>query len=132
MSTPALTRLSELPITKDQARTALVSIRLGLAAATWVAPRVTARLFGVDPVANPASPYLLRLFGTRDAWLAVEVLSAESPEALLASHVAIDVADTGAALMALGGGHLPKRAAVSAGVVAAVASVLGLIASQED
>ena len=130
-SSSPLAVLSELPLTKDQARTALVSLRLGLAAATWLAPRTTLRVFGIDPVLNPAAPFLLRLFGTRDAWLAVEVLAADDPDPILRSHVAVDVADAGAALMASGGRQMPRRAAFAAALVAGTAAVLGYLASED-
>lgn len=121
-----------LGITKGQARNALVGLRLTLAAGTWVAPNLVQRVFGLDPQDNPAAPYLLRLFGTRDGWMAVEVLSAGDQDAVLQSQIAVDVADAGAALIALGRPGMPKRAAVLAAAVAGAAAVLGFIASAED
>src|SRR3954454_11390530 len=56
-------------IPRNQVRLALVSLRFGLATGSWLAPRWTGRLFGLEPNINPVSPYLARLFGARAAWL---------------------------------------------------------------
>jgi hypothetical protein len=52
-------------------RTFLLGIRAALAASALIAPRLSARLFGIDPVQQPAVPYLTRLFGGRNAVLAL-------------------------------------------------------------
>jgi hypothetical protein len=45
--------------------------RFGLGAASLILPRFTARLPQMDPDANPASSFLMRLFGARDIFLGV-------------------------------------------------------------
>lgn len=112
---------------KDQARTALLAGRIGIAASTWLVPGLVGRLVGASPARNPGAPYLARLFGTRDAWLAVEVLRADGAErdALLAGHVWIDAADAVAALVALRRRSLPVPGALVAAGTAAFAVALG-------
>src|SRR3954447_5943920 len=54
-------------IPRNQVRLALVSLRFGLATGSWLVPRWTSRLFGLQPDINPVSPYLARLSGARAA-----------------------------------------------------------------
>ena len=39
---------------------------MAIGTGSWVAPRLSGRLFGLDAVANPQLPYIGRLFGVRD------------------------------------------------------------------
>ena len=131
-SAPA--RLPGLSITPDQARTALVSLRLGIAAGSLAAPKLTGRLFGIDAEANPAAPYLARLFGVRDGWLAVEVLAAdrEQGKRLLRRGVWIDATDVLSAIAAGARKQLPAGAAVMVGGTAALAAALGVVAGRDE
>ena len=103
----------------------LVGLRAALAAGSWIAPDTFQKLFGIDPLLNPAGPYLLRLFGARDGYLAYDVLTSEDPYETARRHVVIDGLDTAAALLALAKGSLPARAALSAAGIAGLATWIG-------
>ena len=49
----------------------LVATRAAIGAAAWLMPRLSGRLFGLDPDANPQAAYLGRLFGVRDVALGI-------------------------------------------------------------
>ena len=46
---------------------------MAIGTGSWVAPRLSGRLFGLDAVANPQLPYIGRLFGVRDVALGAGV-----------------------------------------------------------
>lgn len=50
----------------EQTVQGLIGARTAIGGGSWLAPRLTGRLFGLDPDANPQAPYLARLFGARD------------------------------------------------------------------
>ncbi len=115
------------------ARRTLAGIRAGLGIGALVAPRVVGKLFGIDVDANPAVPYLARLFGARELYMASPFLMPApglDEQELAARAVPVDAADALAALAAGVKGYLPLRAALMAGGTAAVATYLGSLASQ--
>jgi hypothetical protein len=88
------------------------------------APGPFLRALGVDADRQPASPYLLRLFAVRNAFLAAHLCAA--PPAAVPSQAWVDLADAAAAALALRRGQLTARRAalaVPAGVVAAALAV---------
>ena len=116
------------------ARTTLAGIRAGLGIGALLAPRVTGKLFGIDVDANPAAPYLARLFGARELYMASPFLMPApglDEQELASRAVPVDAADTVAALAAGLSGYLPWRAALTAGVTAGVATWLGMVGSRE-
>jgi hypothetical protein len=115
---------------RTSAINALVGIRLGIGAASWATPRVAGKLFGLDSAANPQAPYLARLFGVRDAALAIGVLSSdgEARRQWLVTGVACDVADALAGVAGGRGGYLPKLTAVLVTGTAVTAAALGAAA----
>lgn len=104
--------------------TAGLCLRGALGAAAYLSPGRTGRALGVDPVANPASPYLARVFGVRDVALAVLTATASGParRRLVLACAAIDTADTASALLSGRAGHLDRRA--TAGLVAVAVAAL--------
>lgn len=117
------------------ARRTLAQIRLAVGIGALVAPRLTGKAFGIDAAVNPAAPYLARLFGAREIFMAAPFLMPAPglDESELASRaVPVDAADTVAALAAGVRGYLPWRAALPAGLIAAAATYLGSIAAQND
>jgi len=56
------------------ARRTLAQARLAVGAAALVAPRLLSRAMGIDPDANPATPYLTRMFGVRELFMAAPFL----------------------------------------------------------
>lgn len=117
------------------ARRTLAQIRLAIGIGALVAPRLTGKAFGIDAAVNPAAPYLARLFGAREIFMAAPFLMPAPglDEAELASRaVPVDAADTVAAIAAGLRGYLPWRAALPAGLTAAAATYLGSVAAQND
>jgi hypothetical protein len=112
----------------------LVGLRGAIGVGAWLAPRSSGRLFGLDPDANPQSPYLGRLFGARDAALAfgLSTSSGSQRSKWLRIGIACDLADAGAGLLAGRRGELPTRAAVLVTATALVAAALGVAALQGD
>jgi hypothetical protein len=112
----------------------LVGLRGAIGVGAWVAPSFSGRLFGLDPDANPQSPYLGRLFGARDAALAFGLSTSSGNQRLqwLRIGIACDLADAGAGVLAGRRGELPARAAVLVTATALVAAALGIAASQGE
>jgi hypothetical protein len=99
---------------REQAIRNLIFGRLAIGASAWTAPRLAARLFGLDVDGNPQAPYLGRLFGVRDAALSVGALTSEGDAQLqwLRAGLACDVADALAGVAGWRGGYLSAPAAV--------------------
>jgi hypothetical protein len=118
----------------EQIVNALVGLRAAVGAGAWLAPRLSARLFGLDPANNPQAPYLGRLFGVRDVALAVGTSSSSGSERAqwLRLGVACDVADALAGLAAGRRGELPKGATFLVTTTAVVAAALGVAALQDQ
>jgi hypothetical protein len=112
----------------------LVGLRGAIGVGAWVAPSFSGRLFGLDPDANPQSPYLGRLFGARDAALAFGLSTSSGNQRLqwLRIGIACDLADAGAGVLAGRRGELPARAAVLVTATALVAAALGIAASRVE
>jgi hypothetical protein len=114
---------------RDTALKTLAGLRFAIGATTWAAPS-SAKLFGLDPAANPQAPYLGRLFGIRDVALAVGPLRAKkkAQDNWIEMGILCDAADTAAALLGGGKGYLSPTttAMVAAPAIAGVA--LGVIA----
>jgi hypothetical protein len=105
----------------------LAGLRLAVGAASWGAPRVAGKLFGLDAAANPQSPYLARLFGIRDIALAWGTLSSEgeTQRQWLVAGLACDLADAAAGIAGGRGGYLPRVTSALVSATALSAAVLG-------
>jgi uncharacterized membrane protein YfcA len=117
------------------ARRTLAQVRLAIGVGAIVAPRVTGKLFGIDADANPAAPYLARIFGAREVYMATPFLMPAPglDEAELASRaVPVDALDSAAALVAGLRGYLPWRAAIPAAAAGALGTWLGSQAAQNE
>ena len=115
------------------ARRTIASIRAAVGVGALLAPRLTAHAFGIDADANPAAPYLTRLFGARELYLASPFLMPApglDEQELASRAIPVDACDTVAALAAGFKGYLPWRAAVPATVVAALGTYLGTQAAR--
>lgn len=125
----------ETVITPAQARTTLVGLRTGLGVGALLAPRLTGKLFGISVDENPAAVYLARLFGARELFMAAPFYMEDAEELqafALQAGVAVDGADVVAATAACVRRNLPVRAATMAGLAAAAAVALGILAQQDD
>lgn len=110
------------------ARKTLAGIRAALGVSALLAPRITGKVFGIDVADNPAAPYLARLFGARELYMASPFLMPApglDEQELAQRAVPVDGADTFAALAAGLKGYLPWRAALPAAAIAGVATWLG-------
>jgi hypothetical protein len=118
----------------DQAVQMLVGLRGAVGAGAWLAPRLSGRAFGLDPVSNPQAPYLGRLFGVRDVALAVGLSNSSGSERAqwLRLGIACDLADAVAGLLAGRRGELPKLATVLVTATALSAAALGAAALQDQ
>lgn len=117
------------------ARRTLAQVRLAIGVGALVAPRLTGRLFGIDARDNPAAPYLARLFGARELFMAAPFLmpAPTIDEAELASRaVPVDAADAVASLVGGLKGYLPWRAAVPATAAGILGTWLGSQAARNE
>ena len=110
-------------LTKGKCLTALMTARFGLAALAWFAPGLAGRVIHVDVEANPALPYVTRLFGARDALMGILLVQTRgrTRDRQLWYGIAIDSIDASAAVIAGIGRQLSRRGAI----LSAGASLLG-------
>jgi hypothetical protein len=114
----------------DFARITLAGIRLFNGVAALFVPATLARRLGVDPDANPAALYALRLFGVRTVLIGAQLLLRDAGVRAHSLRIAptIHALDATAALIAGGRGQLPRRAATTAAVISTVNTALAIIA----
>lgn len=113
---------------RDRTIRNLVGLRLGIGVVVWAAPRLAGRLFGLDVDGNPQAPYLGRLFGVRDAALAVGTFTSDGDAQLqwLRAGLACDVADALAGVAGWRAGYLPPVTGVLVTGTAISAAGLGI------
>jgi hypothetical protein len=114
----------------DFARITLAGIRLFNGVAALFAPATLARRLGVDPDANPAALYALRLFGVRTVLIGAQLLLRDGGVRAHSLRVAptIHALDATAALIAGERGQLPRPAATTAAIISTVNTVLAIVA----
>ena len=120
-------------LTPEQARQAIIGIRLSTGTLGALAPRPLGRLFGIRAEDNPAGPFIGRLYAFRNVAIGAVLAEGDEEEVRrwLQWGIVIDVADAAAALAGGLRGYLPKRAAVSIVAFAAAVAALGVIASRD-
>jgi len=118
----------------EQTVQSLVAARSAIGAGSWLAPKLTGKLFGLDVAGNPQAPYLARLFGARDLALAFGVVSTSGAQRShwLRIGIACDLADAAAGVLAARNAELPKFAAVLVTATALGAAALGVAALQGE
>jgi Animal haem peroxidase len=96
------------------ARWLLAAIRLVNGTLALFLPRLLARRLGVDPRANPAMLYVLRMFGIRTVLLGLDLFrpAGERRDEALRRAVVIHALDTVAAALAAVSGRLPPRTGI--------------------
>jgi hypothetical protein len=110
-------------------------MRAAVGGASYVAPNLSARLFGFDPDRNPQSAYWARLFGVRDVVLGVAALQMDGAarKQVLQLTAACDAADVATTLMGRRGGYIsPLTTALSAGLAVAAGAVALTAAADVD
>jgi hypothetical protein len=114
----------------DFARITLAGIRLFNGVAALFVPATLARGLGVDPEANRAALYALRLFGVRTVLIGAQLLLRDGGVRAHSLRVApaIHALDATAALIAGQRGQLPRRSATTAAIISTVNTVLAIVA----
>jgi hypothetical protein len=114
----------------DFARITLAGIRLFNGVAAFFVPATLARGLGVDPEANRAAIYALRLFGVRTILIGVQLLLQDGGLRAHSLRVApaIHALDASAALIAGERGQLPRRSATTAAIISTFNTVLAIVA----
>ena len=114
----------------NYARITLAGVRLFNGVAALFVPATLARQLGVDPAANPAALYALRLFGVRTVLIGAQLLLRDGGVRAHSLRVApaIHALDASAALIAGERGQLPRRAATTAAIISTVNTVLAIVA----
>jgi hypothetical protein len=120
----------KIDLAHDYARITLAGIRLFNGVAALFVPATLARQLGVDPAANPAALYALRLFGVRTVLIGAQLLLRDGGVRAHSLRVApaIHALDASAALIAGERGQLPRRAATTAAIISSVNTVLAIVA----
>jgi hypothetical protein len=120
----------KVDLAHDYARITLAGIRLFNGVAALFVPATLARQLGVDPAANPAALYALRLFGVRTVLIGAQLLLRDGGVRAHSLRVApaIHALDASAALIAGERGQLPQRAATTAAIISTVNTVLAIVA----
>src|ERR1700742_3885689 len=113
--------------------TGLAFGRITIGALSFLSPRLTARLFLLDPDQNPQLSYMGRMFGSREIALGAITLasSGEARRRLVQLGVAVDGADAYTGVVTAASGAVPKKAGVLLALVAAGAVATGVMELQE-
>jgi hypothetical protein len=109
----------------------LAAFRIGLGAASWIAPRPLSRLYGVpDDRMTPELEYMTRIFGVRAVALGIGYLASSGEARLLWQRLWLlcDSADTVMGLDMLARGRLGPKLATSALSTTAPAMALDVAA----
>jgi hypothetical protein len=107
----------------------MVVARGALGVGAVLAPRALGRLFGVEPAENPVAPYLMRLFGIREIFMAwdLHLTDDDDLERTVARSIPVDAADALASGIAGITGYLPRRAAAMSTATAILGTVNGIM-----
>lgn len=114
-------------MSKDQARTALLGINLAVGVAFLLFPKLSLRLYGLDPEANRTAAYPLRYLGARSLVLAAVLADDDGQGVLMKQLPLIAAVDATANGLALTTGEVPRRVAVLGALTSAVAVAFGFM-----
>jgi hypothetical protein len=109
------------------ARIALATIRLVNGTMALLTPEMMLRRLEVDPAANKAATYPLRMFGVRTVVLGVDLLAGGSMQQKGRVGVVIHASDAASAITAGLRRQLPARAALVAAGISVTNTVLAAI-----
>ena len=124
--------MSGLDLTREREHLLLGTIRLVNGVAALLAPSMSARRLGVDPEANPAPVYPLRMFGVRTAVLGAEMLFGDDDTRRRSARVGILIHASDTTAAALGGirRQLPPRVAILLVGVSSLNTTLAVLGSR--
>ncbi len=109
---------------------ALAAVMLTNGSVALVAPRFLARRLGVRPEAQPATLYVLRLFGIRTVLVATDLcFQPRRRRQVLREGIVMHSSDAAAALIAAAFGQLSVRAGLMAGAISTMNTALCLLGS---
>jgi hypothetical protein len=119
---------------QEAARVALATIRTVNGLAALLTPKKMLRRLGVDPEANGAAVYALRMFGIRTIILGVELLVAkgERLDEALRTAPLIHASDAVSAFITVVRKELPRRSAVLVTIISSVNTCLAFLARRRD
>jgi hypothetical protein len=108
----------------------ILAVRFSLGPLSLFLPKLTTRLMLMNSQDNPASAYLVRLFGIRDLYLGVLAVTVPKPSyyKVIGISSAIDLVDATAATVAGAKGEIPVKASVLAAISGLLGACLGLAA----
>lgn len=108
----------------------LSGVRVAVGVGALVAPGVTGRMFGFDPVKGTQTAYFARLFGIRDVVLAAGTNATTGPSRVRWWQLGVltDATDVVSACLGKRDGSLSTTTAILAGGTAAIAVGLGVAA----
>ncbi|MGI8579549.1 MAG: hypothetical protein ACR2K9_03220 [Solirubrobacteraceae bacterium] len=109
----------------------LGGLRMAVGVQALLAPRLSARTFGIDPASSNA--WITRLFGSRELLLAASLLGARNEDELRAVAMlgaAVDAPDVLSSAVERRGGGLSGYTTISGGGGAALFVALGLDAAR--
>ncbi|HEX8204852.1 MAG TPA: hypothetical protein VF587_02210 [Solirubrobacteraceae bacterium] len=106
-------------------------MRVVVGGQSWIAPRLSARMVGLDTERNPQAAYWTRLFGIRDVVLGVAALQTEGDarRRIIRLTAACDAADAAAAVLGRRAGYLSGTGALLSGGVAVGAGIVAVAAA---
>lgn len=118
---------------RRRARYMLALVRIFNGTAALLVSRPFGKRLGLDPAANPAVVYVMRLFGVRTIYIGAELLLGRGDHLRHAVRAApaIHLSDTVSAIAAGATGQLSSKSARTATVISGVNVVLALLASDE-
>lgn len=113
-----------------QAHKALLGINLAIGAAFLVAPKLSMRLYGLDPEKDATAAYPVRYVGARSLVFAAMLADDEGSAAFAKQVPVIAGVDATANVFAMVTGEVPKRVAVLGALTSAVAAALGFLSNK--
>ena len=114
----------------ERAQTALGVIRLVNGGIALLAPRRLTKTFGIEPEAEGAVVYVLRLFGVRTIFLGLGLLRSGDTKQEVRKALFIHASDTAAAVYAGLKGHLQPKAAATGAIASGVNTALAVLARE--
>lgn len=114
-----------------RARRNLSVMRLAIGGMSYLAPRVAARAFAIDPDESAAMPSAVRLFGARELVTGIATMEPGVSRRWLALATVSDALDIVTVGLGVRAQRLNRATAVIGTVMASIAVVLGIAALRE-